>query len=151
MQKLIQDALKICQLRLQRSEIELRLNLPAQDIIVNCYPIQIMQVVVNLVNNSLEAIADTENPWINITLEEHEGKAVMTVEDSGDGIDASLTEKIMTPFFSTKKKQNGTGMGLSLSRAIARRHNGDLVLDPTAAHTTFRLEIAKDQPRSLTL
>lgn len=151
MQKLIQDALKICQLRLQRSEIELRLNLPAQDIIVNCYPIQIMQVVVNLVNNSLEAIADTENPWINITLEEQDGKAVMTVEDSGNGIDASLTEKIMTPFFSTKKKQNGTGMGLSLSRAIARRHNGDLVLDPTAAHTTFRLEIAKDQPRSLTL
>lgn len=150
MQRVIQDALKICQLRLQRSEIDLRLDLPTKDIVVSCYPIQIMQVVVNLVNNSLEAIADTKNPWISIMLEEQENKVIMTIVDSGDGIDANLTEKIMTPFFSTKKKQNGTGMGLSLSRAIARRHNGDLVLDPTAAHTTFRLEIAKDQPRSLT-
>lgn len=149
MQKLIQDALKICQLRLQRSEIEMRLELPAKDIVVFCYPIQIMQVVVNLVNNSLEAIADSKKPWIKITLEEQGDSVIMTVVDSGSGIDANLTEKIMTPFFSTKKKQNGTGMGLSLSRAIARRHNGDLVLDPTAANTTFRLEITKDQPRSI--
>ena len=149
MQKLIQDALKICQLRLQRSEIEMRMELPGKDIMVCCYPIQIMQVVVNLVNNSLEAIADSKKPWIKITLEDQQGSVMMTVVDSGSGIDASLTEKIMTPFFSTKKKQNGTGMGLSLSRAIARRHNGDLTLDPTAANTTFRLEIAKEQPRSL--
>jgi two-component system CheB/CheR fusion protein len=149
MQKLIQDALKICQLRLQRSEIDMRLALPPEDIMVFCYPIQIMQVVVNLVNNSLEAIADSKKPWIQITLEEQGDSVMMTVVDSGSGIDANLTEKIMTPFFSTKKKQNGTGMGLSLSRAIARRHNGDLVLDPTAANTTFRLEITKDQPRSL--
>lgn len=151
MQRLIQDALKICQLRLQRSEIDLRLELPAKDILVCCYPIQIMQVVVNLVNNSLEAIADNQTPWIKIALEEQQDRVTMTVADSGEGIDASLTEKIMTPFFSTKRKQNGTGMGLSLSRAIARRHNGDLVLDPTAANTTFRFEIAKDQPRSLEL
>lgn len=150
MQRLIQDALKICQLRLQRSEIDLRLDLPTDDLVVSCYPIQIMQVVVNLVNNSLEAIADSQDPWISITLEDQESKVIMTVVDSGNGIDANLTEKIMTPFFSTKRQQNGTGMGLSLSRAIARRHNGDLVLDPTAAHTTFRLEIAKNQPRSLT-
>lgn len=148
-QKLIQDALKICQLRLQRSEMEMRLELPEKDIMVCCYPIQIMQVVVNLVNNSLEANADSKKPWIKITLEEQEEKVMMTVVDSGNGIDASLTEKIMTPFFSTKRMQNSTGMGLSLSRAIARRHNGDLVLDPTAANTTFHLEIAKDQPRSL--
>lgn len=148
MQKLISDALKMCQFRLQRSEVDLQLEMPAGDIYVRCYAIQIMQVIINLVNNAVEAIVGTDDPWIRIVLQEQDDKVCVTVIDSGRGIDASLTEKIMTPFFSTKKKQNGTGMGLSLSRAIARRHNGDLVLDPTEANTTFRFEISKDQPRS---
>jgi two-component system CheB/CheR fusion protein len=149
MQKLISDALKICQLRIQRSDVDLQVEMPNGDLMVRCYAIQIMQVIINLVNNALEAIAGTENPWIKIVLKEQDEKVCVTVTDSGNGIDARLTEKIMTPFFSTKKMQNGTGMGLSLSRAIARRHNGDLVVDPSAPNTTFRLEITKDQPRSM--
>jgi two-component system CheB/CheR fusion protein len=67
--------------------------------------------------------------------------AHLTVTDSGDGIDAKIAEKVMTPFFTTKKDQKGTGIGLSLSRSIARRHGGDLVLDTESRNTTFRLEL----------
>ncbi len=143
MQKLINDAVKICSFRLQRSEVELQMDLPPGDIMVSCYPIQIMQVIINLVNNALEAIAGTEAPWVNVKLTETPEYVRVTVKDSGKGIDASLTEKIMTPFFSTKKNQNGTGMGLSLSRSIARRHNGELYLDAASTNTSFCLEILK--------
>lgn len=146
MQKLLRDALKICEIRVQRSDVELKLHVPEAELMVYCYPIQIMQIVINLVNNSLEAIAGNDEPWLSITLQDRGDKILLSIKDSGPGIDPAIAEKIMTPFFSTKKDSNGTGIGLSLSRSIARRHSGDLYLDSAAPNTTFCLEIAKEQP-----
>lgn len=146
MQKLLRDAIKICEFRLQRSAVDLKLHVPEADLIVCCYPIQVMQIIINLVNNALEAIAGSKAPWVSIALADRGDKVLLTVKDSGTGIDPAIAEKIMTPFFSTKKESNGTGIGLSLSRSIARRHSGDLYLDSSAANTTFCLEIAKEQP-----
>jgi signal transduction histidine kinase len=56
-------------------------------------------------------------------------------------VDSRHAEKIFTPFFTTKKDREGTGIGLSLSRSIARRHNGELVLDPGTMHTSFKLSL----------
>jgi signal transduction histidine kinase len=50
----------------------------------------------------------------------------------------------MTPFFTTKQAEQGTGIGLSLSRTIARRHGGDLTLDQDAKNTTFVLTVPKE-------
>jgi two-component system, chemotaxis family, CheB/CheR fusion protein len=71
----------------------------------------------------------------------HETRSAFALTDSNRGVDLSLAVKIMTPFFTMKKESKGTGIGLSLSRTIARKHEGDLKLDSTRKHRSFVLEL----------
>ncbi|MCW8193573.1 PAS domain-containing protein [Proteobacteria bacterium 005FR1] len=141
-QRIVRDAVKICGFRLQRSGVHLEVDLPADDVTVCCYPIQIMQVLINLINNALEAIAGMDERWIRVSLSDGKETVQILVTDSGAGIDPAMAEKIMTPFYSTKKGK-GTGIGLSLSRSIARRHKGDLWVDHRSDNTVFCLEVSK--------
>lgn len=145
---LIRDTLKICEFRLQRYGVELQTELPNTPTPIECFPVQIIQILINLINNSIEAISELHARWIKIELTEVKGIYHLRVTDSGKGIPANIAEKIMTPFFSTKKEKKGTGIGLSLSRTIARRHNGDLQLDFNALNTSFILTLPREQKSS---
>ncbi|MFL5812420.1 MAG: chemotaxis protein CheB [Bdellovibrionia bacterium] len=138
---LIEEAVNLCGFKLQQRNIRMQLELPQKDISAECHAVQIVQILVNLIQNSVDAISQLEERWIKIQLRKSSGKAEILVTDSGKGIDESLAEKVMTPFFTTKKSTNGTGLGLSLSRNIARRHGGDLLLVPGSKNTTFRVEL----------
>jgi two-component system CheB/CheR fusion protein len=110
-------------------------------VLAECVGVQIVQILINLLTNSIDAVAGRDERWIRIALVPHAERAEISVTDSGPGIDASLAEKIMTPFFTTKKSQKGTGLGLSLSRTIARRHGGDLRLAADEKHTRFQFDL----------
>jgi two-component system CheB/CheR fusion protein len=142
---LIEEAVNLCGFKLQQRSIRLQLELPQKDILAECHAVQIVQILVNLIQNSVDAISQLDERWIKIQLRKTSGKAEILVIDSGKGIDQSLAEKVMTPFFTTKKSTNGTGLGLSLSRNIARRHGGDLVLIPGGKNTIFRVELPVKQ------
>jgi two-component system CheB/CheR fusion protein len=139
--QVIRDSVKICEFRLQRFAIDTTMQLPENPIWVKCFPVQITQIFVNLINNSIDASLDRSNRWIKIQLTATDTHAVVRLVDSGNGIPPELAEKIMTPFFTTKKEQKGTGIGLSLSRTIAHRHGGELVLDPNVRNTAFVLRL----------
>lgn len=140
--QLIRDTIKVCEFRLHRFGVDLRLSLPDEAVMVECFPVQLSQIVINLINNSIDAICEKHDRWINLGLKESDGGIAVFVSDCGNGIPTEIAEKIMTPFFTTKDA-NGTGIGLSLSRTIARRHGGDLVLDQTSKNTTFRLDLPR--------
>lgn len=144
LQKIVQDALKICEFRIQRHSASVNVSLPSEPLEILCYPVQIMQILVNLINNSLDAMKGTDNRWIKISFFETEHELCLRLTDAGPGIPEELTEKIMTPFFTTKKAQHGTGIGLSLSRSIARRHGGDLELDRSQPNTSFVLRLPRE-------
>ena len=86
---------------------------------------QISQVIVNLVKNAFQATEHTEGAWVKISsvLDKH-GRPQITVSDNGPGIPNELMDKIFIPFFTTK--ENGSGIGLSLSRQIMQMHGGSL-------------------------
>lgn len=84
------------------------------------------QAVVNLLRNSLDAVAEAEFPWVRVAVSVSEGHPFLTVADNGCGIPASVMPDMFQPFFSTKKE--GSGIGLFLSRQIARLHGGELTL-----------------------
>jgi two-component system CheB/CheR fusion protein len=88
-------------------------------------------------------LKDNKDRWIQVEAAEKRSGVEISVADAGSGIDESLAEKIMTPFFTTKKDTKGTGIGLSLSRSIARRHGGDLILDRENNHTSVVLNLPK--------
>ncbi|RKZ36502.1 MAG: PAS domain-containing sensor histidine kinase, partial [Gammaproteobacteria bacterium] len=89
--------------------------------------IQIEQVVLNLMRNGLEAMAegDTDDAQLTVRTAVNGGNTIqVTVEDAGPGMDAEEQGKIFEPFYTTKNE--GMGMGLSICRSIVESHAGRL-------------------------
>ncbi|MCK0207315.1 PAS domain S-box protein [Starkeya koreensis] len=95
---------------------------------VSVDPVQVQQIVVNLVRNAIEAAAGTGDPAIVIRTREHEGSVILEVEDNGPGIAPEALAKLFEAFASSKRR--GMGLGLAISRTIAQNHGGDLLVDP---------------------
>ena len=88
--------------------------------------VQLQQVVLNLMMNGMDAVAETTGrpKELLISAREEDSELIVRVEDSGIGLDAETAEKIFNPFFTTKP--HGIGMGLSISRSIIEAHEGHL-------------------------
>ena len=98
----------------------------------------IEQVLINLITNAKHALKSTEKPLITISAYSRELEKVIEITDNGTGIDESKIDQIFIPFFSTK--ENGSGIGLSLSKQIMKKHKGDLtVKSQQDAGATFSL------------
>jgi C4-dicarboxylate-specific signal transduction histidine kinase len=106
----------------------MRLELDATLPSVNANPLQIEKVLVNLVENSVEAMRDagvgSRAIVVTVRTAKEDGMAQVTVTDRGPGIGAETLHRIFEPFFTTKPK--GLGMGLAISRSIIEAHGGRL-------------------------
>ena len=88
--------------------------------------VQVEQVIFNLVRNAMQAMSSTPEALIKITSKALETMVEIIVEDSGPGVDAEFEEQLFLPFNSTK--DDGLGVGLSISRAIIEAHGGQIWL-----------------------
>lgn len=142
LQDLVQDTLELGRGRFRDHgvQIEERYGPTA---IVRCRSAQVSQVILNLLNNAFDAIQSqpADKRWIRIEQESAPGFVRLSVTDCGNGIPASVVEKMMSPFFTTKTSGRGTGLGLSVSADIALEHGGSLRYDPSSANTRFVLEL----------
>ena len=92
---------------------------------INADPELIEQVLINLIKNSLHAVQARDERSITLSARlDRSGSISIEVADNGSGISKEVQEKIFVPFFTTK--QNGSGIGLSLSRQIMRMHGGTI-------------------------
>ena len=88
------------------------------------------QVVINLINNARQALADEQNGVFVLTnYNEKDREVTITVRDEGKGMDKKTLEHITEPFFTTKGPKEGTGLGLSICNRIIKKHGGTLELD----------------------
>jgi C4-dicarboxylate-specific signal transduction histidine kinase len=144
----INDTLSFCQSRMNGMEIELKL--------VNCEnaiwfagrQVEVSQVLLNLLNNSCDAIAEFEEKWVAIGIREAKDWIEIHVSDSGKGIPRNIQAKIFQPFFTTKEAGKGTGLGLSISKGIISSHGGDLYYDGNSPNTCFVVKLPKSQAQS---
>jgi two-component system, NtrC family, nitrogen regulation sensor histidine kinase NtrY len=99
----------------------------------------IMQLLINLINNSVAALSGINKKEITITsFFGTGGQAIIQITDNGKGIDPEIREKIFIPFFTTR--ENGSGIGLSLSKQIMRQHGGKITVQSAPGEgTTFSL------------
>ena len=111
------------------------------DIRVSACPSQIGRLVSNLLDNAIK-YAD-ENTAINVKLIREGQKAIFSVANSGKPISKETSRDIFTPFFRNPdmSEKKGYGLGLALSRAIAKRHDGYLELEPTPKQILFKLTL----------
>ncbi len=139
--EILLETLDLCQARFQSMGVELKIqNLP-KDIDLPCRPSQISQVLLNLLNNALDAVEPLEERWVKMDFSQDSEHFTITVSDSGPGIPEAIARKIMSPFFTTKPPGKGTGLGLSICSNILIDHGGRLELDTTRPNTTFRMQL----------
>lgn len=136
----IEDAVAFCANKIERLNIQI-INDVEEDLTLECRPVQISQVLVNLISNACDAVESQAQRRIRIWARSAHNTAVLKVSDSGPGIPPEVQQKLMQPFFTTKEVGKGTGLGLSISRGLIRSHLGKLWLDSKAAETTFIIEI----------
>lgn len=110
---------------------------------VRADPIQLQQVILNLVRNAIDAIEINSSAGRAIRLiTTYDGKSVVSiyVQDTGPGITLNNEDQIFDPFFTTKP--TGMGLGLSISRRIIEDHGGDLRLTETSSNgRTFEITL----------
>jgi two-component system sensor kinase FixL len=91
-------------------------------------PVQIQQIIVNLVRNALEVVKNVDSPEVRVTTRAGEDVVEMAVEDNGPGIPPDAMPNLFRAFVTSKR--TGLGLGLAISRTIAQNHGGDLTVDP---------------------
>lgn len=146
LKKIIDETLDICQERINNNGTAVEVfNEIEGEPIIECRPVEISQILLNLINNSYQATSNFPHPWIKICLKDLGSKYEMSVQDCGNGIPPQVVKKLFQPFFTTKDVGVGTGLGLSISRGICEEHNGRLYYDEANPHTTFVIELPKLQ------
>jgi signal transduction histidine kinase len=113
------------------------------------------RVIVNLSNNAFDAMRDklsavsdqasaSYKPKLTVRTSSENGKVAVEIEDNGPGIPEDMKDKILQPFFTTKKGTEGTGLGLSITNDIIKAHGGKLSINTTPEKgSTFRISIPR--------
>ncbi|HEY5718267.1 MAG TPA: ATP-binding protein [Motiliproteus sp.] len=93
---------------------------------ISGHPGQIQQVLINLVQNAVDAMAAVESPRLNLSINRSGERMIFRIRDNGPGIADDHLSKLFEPFFTTKPVGQGTGLGLSLSYGLVAEHGGRL-------------------------
>ena len=145
--ELIQDNLALCRYQLRKDKIDITIDVD-ESIFINVRPIDFGQSFLNLISNSRHALQESSIKTITVTAKEHQGVVKIYVEDTGHGIDNNIASKVMSPFFTTKSRSEGTGIGLSITKKLLNRMDGDIKLIRPNNNTTFCIEIPSAQQKA---
>ncbi|MDR3501261.1 MAG: ATP-binding protein [Legionella sp.] len=142
--QLIKDTISILRYELLDSKLKISLNLMKMPPKIMTNKVHIMQVILNLTRNSIEAFQNSqENNQIIIETNQSDNYLVIDVRDNGPGIPEEFKDKILKAYFTTKCK--GTGIGLGICRTLIEEHGGELNLKEhkgNGAWFTFTLPIS---------
>lgn len=138
MNKLVKESLALLSKESPDQQIttkeELAEDLPLTDFDYN----QVKQVIINLLINALDAVSEQGEILVKTWYKKN--KTYLAVKDNGCGISPEIIQNVFNPFFTTKNR--GTGLGLAVSKRIAKEHGGDLTVKSTLGEgSTFTLEL----------
>ncbi|MEM6712455.1 MAG: PAS domain S-box protein [Pseudomonadota bacterium] len=145
---LIDETLELTRVGINSEGIEVYSDLPKGLSLVEADPIQIQQILVNLLRNAFEAVRGSTRPRVFVRGTQNEESVSIAIEDSGPGIPKEVHDRLFKAFSTSKR--TGMGLGLSISRSIAQNHGGDLSVDPggNGKGATFMLSLPKLAPIS---
>lgn len=127
---IVERALNIVQHHIELAKIEVNTHVTIQPEIIICDPDQLLQAFVALLVNAVEAMPDGGKLEFSAqNSEENTELVIIKISDTGVGVPEALKDKILEPFFTTKKNQNGVGLGLSVVYGIIQRHKGKMRLE----------------------
>jgi C4-dicarboxylate-specific signal transduction histidine kinase len=136
---LFSKSLIFCEAKFKNRSIKIE-SICDEDLSLHCQPTQITQVLLNLYSNSFHGIKDLEiERWLSIKAWSENQLIFIRVIDSGNGIDIEHAKNIFTPYYTTKSIDEGTGVGLSISKKIVEEHQGTIEYKLLEGNTCFEM------------
>jgi C4-dicarboxylate-specific signal transduction histidine kinase len=140
--QVINRALALMHEQLRLRQIQIRLDLAAEDPIVIGNAIQLEQVFINLLTNARDAMAATPRKLLTISSWVEGERVHISLTDTGCGIQEGMEQRIFDPFFTTKEVGKGTGLGLSITYGIIKEHQGAISVSSRANEgATFLVQL----------
>ena len=129
-------------------DITLETQLPNEKISISCSPIEIQQVLLNILSNAFQSFTNaalSEPCKVTLSLKSTDDEAIIIIRDNGAGMDTWTKKHLFDPFFTTKDVGKGTGLGLSVSYYIVtERHQGVITVDSLENHgSTFTIRLPR--------
>jgi two-component system NtrC family sensor kinase len=138
---MIEDVIALSEQRAKYANVKLFSDLDADLPTVDVSPSEIQQVLLNLVNNAVDAL-EPQGGKVTLTSKVENSFIVMDVADDGPGIPKANLSRIFDPFFTTKPVGKGTGLGLSICYGIIKKMGGDITVSSAVSlGTTFHVKI----------
>ncbi len=137
----VEGSLAMMAPQLGQTRVEVRRTMPDEPVLVTADPVRLDQIIVNLLRNALEAVADEDDPVIDILVVQG-AQVSLSIRDNGHGIDNA--EALFEPFYTTKQPGEGVGLGLAISAGIAKELGGRLTARNARPHgAVFELQLPR--------
>jgi C4-dicarboxylate-specific signal transduction histidine kinase len=147
-QDILKEALVLTTYKLSSNNVALDIGEYDKSLSIDCQPIQISQVLINLINNASDALENVENPQVKLDIFEKNGDVVILVKDSAGSLKKELYDRIFEQNVTTKKLGKGSGIGLYLSKKITTAHKGSLRAYVDNGWTIFEFRIPKSKQQN---
>jgi signal transduction histidine kinase len=141
--RLIEEVLDLCRERFRNNNVELTCDAIAPNVLLLCRPVELGQVLLNLLNNAFDALVASplEKRKVSVRFADDGECMRIKVCDNGPGVHSEYVDQIFFPFFTTKEIGKGTGLGLPISLQIVKAHGGRLWHEPQNGETCFVVEL----------
>jgi C4-dicarboxylate-specific signal transduction histidine kinase len=128
---LLEDVAQLLAYEIRKQKIKFEFDVDAAPCWVHGDRVQLSQIVLNVYRNAMQAMEPNASKKIFVSLEHLDGRVVLRVRDTGPGVSAEMKQMVGEPFVTSK--EDGLGVGLSISKTIAEMHNGSLTISNAVA------------------
>ena len=138
----VEAIMQIMGTQLVNHNIKVNIESKNENISIIGYEDLLEEVIINILSNARDAFEEqtTQEKFINITIYKKDNMPIITIEDNAGGIPQDIQDKIFNPYFTTKEKGKGTGIGLYMSIDIMKKSfGGDLVYSATDGGSCFKI------------
>ena len=125
----ITKTLQLVQPLMEKNNIHLKLNLEIKQAFIQGDDLEIEQVLINLLKNSIDAIEKNGDVQISLKQNDSDKKCVLVINDNGCGIEEDKLSQIFSPFYTSKSQDKGTGLGLYIVQNICKNHKIDIKVE----------------------
>ena len=140
--EILADALVATESKARSENVLLTVLPPGSDDVLSCLPNALVQVLVNLINNGVDAAKTGTAPaWVKVRSAIVDSFVEFRVSNSGARLDSSVFLTLLQPFVTTKPTSRGLGLGLTISKTIVDFHSGEFFLDEHSANTELVFRI----------
>lgn len=141
---LITQSLTLCRDSLQENNIAINLGSLPESVYARVNPLKLDLVIVNIIQNAIDAMEKCEQPGISVSLSVQDDRALITIEDTGGGINSRVMGQLFDPYFTTKEIGKGLGLGLSICYEIMQEYGGSITAENTEQGARFVIGLPLD-------